>query len=286
MSIILVTSSTPRAGRSLVAAALAYRLGRAGHAVTLVRLAGDDSAEADARAFAALEGVVSPGVPYTVEQLKSVPGEVIGEAPVGPAQEVAAGLGARIIAVQADIDAPADAPRIGSVVMRARASDIARLAGSEGVIAVLPEDDALAAPSVSDIATAIHARWLTGDDAGAAIDTVMIGTVSSDSASPYFANRRRTCVITRFDKTDIQLAALQTDVECLVMTGGGEPSPFLIDRVRGSREHVAVLLAPDSTVATMRAIEPLFGQSRFSGQAKLERAVDLLDAADAPVTFD
>ena len=97
--------------------------------------------------------------------------------------------------------------------------------------------------------------------------------------------RARTCVITRFDKTDIQLAALLTDLECLVITGGGEPSPYLIDRIGNGRSDVAVLLAPAGTVATMRAIEPLFGLSRFSGVGKLERAVALLDEANVPLEF-
>jgi hypothetical protein len=111
----------------------------------------------------------------------------------------------------------------------------------------------------------------------------MIGTVASDAAAPYFRNRARTCVVTRYDKTDIQLAALQTDMACLVLTGGGEPSPYLLDRVRGSRDDVAVLLAEASTVEAVRIIEPLYAASRFEGQGKLERAIALLDAANFPL---
>jgi BioD-like phosphotransacetylase family protein len=113
----------------------------------------------------------------------------------------------------------------------------------------------------------------------------MIGTIASDAASPYFANREQTCVVTRFDKTDLQLAALNTDLQCLVLTGGGEPSPYLLDRVAGHRPDVAVLLAPGTTVETVRSLEPLFGASAFSGQGKLARAVELLDAANAQIAL-
>ena len=61
MPSLLIASAEPRAGRSLIAAAIAYRLGRDGTPVTLARLDGDDSAAADAAAFAALEGIVTPG---------------------------------------------------------------------------------------------------------------------------------------------------------------------------------------------------------------------------------
>jgi BioD-like phosphotransacetylase family protein len=165
-----------------------------------------------------------------------------------------------------------------SIITRVPASDAAAIASRANVAAVLLEDRVLAAPSVSDVAATLGARWLTPESHNS-FDRVMIGTVSSDAASPYFGNRDRTCIITRFDKTDIQLAALQTDIECLVMTGGGEPSPYLMDRVRSTRDEIAVILADGSTVETMRAIEPLFGASRFEGNGKLARAFELLDEA-------
>ena len=96
--------------------------------------------------------------------------------------------------------------------------------------------------SVSDVASALNARWLAGAGDRGSFDRVMIGTVSSDAASPYFGNRERTCIVTRYDKTDVQLAALQTDIECLVMTGGGEPSPYLLDHARRRREGDRVVL--------------------------------------------
>jgi BioD-like phosphotransacetylase family protein len=118
-----------------------------------------------------------------------------------------------------------------------------------------------------------------------AIERVLIGTVASDAASPYFAARERKCVVTRYDKTDIQLAALLTDLELLVLTGGGEPSPYLLDRVASERNGVSVLVAEEDTVDAMRAIEGLYMRSRFEGQGKLERAVALLDEAGFSVDF-
>jgi BioD-like phosphotransacetylase family protein len=106
--------------------------------------------------------------------------------------------------------------------------------------------------------------------------------VASDAATPYFGQRVRTCVVTRFDKTDIQLAALQTEVACLLLTCGGEPSPYLLDRVQGSRPDVAVLLTEQTTVDAMRSVEELYARSRFAGVTKLMRAVELLDEAGAP----
>ena len=289
MSILIVASTDPRVGRSLIAAAIAYRMGRDGTPVTLARLSGDDGAAADAATFASLEGIVSPGAPVAPEAILSLGSNVVVEASAGSVAALTDALpGARVLVVglasSPNIDAPKSA-LAGTIVTRVCAADVATVTGRAGVLAVLPEDRVLAAPSVEDIAAALNGRWLAEGDNRNTIDRVMIGAVASDAASPYFGNRERTCIVTRYDKTDIQLAALQTDIELLVLTGGGEPSPYLTDRVLGSRPDVAVLLASEGTVDAMRAIEGLYGGSRFDGAGKLNRAVALLDEANVPVTL-
>lgn len=288
MSVLIVASSEPRAGRSLLAAAMAYRLGRDGRPVTLARLAGDAGAQADAATFASLEGVVAPSAPMDAATAVKVEGDLVAEAPSGSVRQLVASLKARVLAVGGTGSTNADAAKealLGTVLTRVPAADVETVGKRAGVLLVLPEDRVLAAPSVADIADALRAKSLARGDVQCTIDRVMIGTVASDAAGPYFANRQRTCVVTRFDKTDIQLAALNTDLECLVLTGGGEPSPYLLDRVAGHRPDVAVLLAPDDTVTSMRAIEPLFAASRFEGQGKLLRVVEMLDEAGFTLGF-
>jgi len=289
VSILIVASSEQGAGKSVIAAAIAYRIAGMGRAVSLVRLAGDETAAADAATFAQLEGVVSAGAPLASTDIASVAAvaDVVAEAPAGSVDGLAAQLDASVLVVATATSQTLDAERsVGTIVTRVRAGDVPAVASRQGVIAVLPEDRALAAPSVDDIARAIQARWLVDATPRGSIDRVMIGTIASDAASPYFAARDRKAVITRYDKTDVQLAALLTDVELLVLTGGGEPSPYLIDRVQGTRDDISVVVAEDDTVDTMRAIEGLYGGSRFDGTGKMLRAAQLLDEAGCPVTFD
>jgi hypothetical protein len=253
-----------------------------------VRVDGDESATADAQTFASLEGLTSPGAPVAADAISSIGGDVIAEAPPGGVGALASLPGAKVLVVSGDGSAAPDAaglPLAGAIVAGVRAADAAAIASRDGVLAVLAEDSALAAPSVDDIFHALKSDWLVRTEAPGSIDRVMIGTVSSDAASPYFGQRERTCVITRYDKTDIQLAALLTDIELMVLTGGGTPSPYLLDRIVGHRDDVSLLLAEENTVDAMRAIEPLYGRSRFSGAGKLARAVQLLDDAGVAVDF-
>ena len=285
MGVLIVASSQPRVGRSLVAAALAYRIAREGKPVTLARLSGDESAEHDASTFASIECLSSQGKPTGAGDVASLSGDVVLEAPAGPVKQIAQQLGARVVAVGAASSPATDASGdtlAGMIVTKVPESEVSAVSARSGLLAVLLEDRLLAAPSIADIAARLNARSLHESGDHASIDRVMLGTVASDAASPYFSNRERKCVITRFDKTDIQLAALFTDLACMVITGEGEPSPYLIDRVSGRREEVVLLRAPGTTVETMTALEDLFGQSRFDGGGKLARAVELLDAANVP----
>ena len=282
MAVLLVASSEPRAGRSLIAAALAYRLARDGAQVTLARLAGDESASPDAATFAALDNLLAPESPMTLEAVRSLAGDVVLEAPPGSVHDLASSLEARVIAVggatSPEIDALKD-ERIGKIITRVPAAAVATVRARAGVLAVLPEDRVLAAPSLDDLAAALEGRWLHRRAERQSIGRVMIGTVASDAGSPYFGNRERVCVITRFDKTDVQLAALLTDLRCLVITGDGEPSPYLLDRVRSLPDEVSLLSVPGSTVETMARVETLYGRSRFDGEVKLRRVVEMLDDA-------
>jgi DRTGG domain len=286
MGVLIVASSQPRVGRSLVAAALAYRIARDGKPVTLARLGGDESAEPDASTFASIEYLVSPEKPVAAGDVASLSGDVVLEAPAGPVKEIADHLGARVVVVASSSSAPAtdvaDDAIAGTIVTKVPDSEVSAVSARSGLLAVFPEDRILAAPSIADIAAKLNARWLHESGDHASIERVMLGTVASDAASPYFSNRERKCVITRYDKTDIQLAALFTDLACMVITGEGEPSPYLIDRVSGRREEVALMQASGTTVDVMAALEDLFGESRFDGGGKLQRAVELLDAANVP----
>ena len=268
MSRILVAASTPGAGATTVAVGLAHRLAYAGHDVRIERLAGDDRAAADAAVFATLEFCASTGTPVDAG---SVPdgAVVVIEAPAGAdAAALASRLGAKLLTVDGGKGAPSGAAL--TITNHAR----------KGGARTLPEDRLLAAPTVGQIAETAHARVLVRSQEGdrAVIEHIVISAISHDSAAAYFARFPRKAVVCRAEKTDLGLAALLTGAEVLVLSGGNEPSPYLLDRAGASRA-TTVLLAPEGTVETVRDIEGLYGTAPFSHAAKVERAGELIAAA-------
>jgi BioD-like phosphotransacetylase family protein len=298
MSTIIVASARPRAGRTAIAAGLGALLASQGRSVQLARLRPTEDAAADAeddaRVLAAVPNCTAARAAVSEQDalvLAKGAGEqsvLFLEAPPGPAGELSSRLSARVVLVAADgediVPAVADlsdalAGVIVTRVPQRRMTAAGAAVESKGVrcLAVLPEDRLLAGPNVQEMSDALHASRLVERGAeDEAVEYVMLGPISADPGQPYFLQHGSKAVVNRFDKMDLHLAALATEPDCLILTGGQQPSAYLLDRVSGSDFDVTVLLSPDGTVRTVEVLDELFGSTRFAGRRKLARAIDLL----------
>lgn len=280
MARILVAGSESGAGATTVAVGLASVVANAGQSVRVERLAGDDRASDDAEVFGELEVGAGSGDPLTVEQVTAKQvngggGVLILEGPAGAdAGALASQLGARLVFVRpAGSDAPLpDGAPSGATVIETHAA--------HATAGAVPEDRALAAPRVAELIAASGAEVLTRSEAGerAVCDHLVVGAISHDPADDYFGRFERKAVVTRNGRVDLALAAMLTGTECLILSGGGAPSPYVLDRAAAGRE-TTLLLTSGTTVETMHDIEGCFGTSPFSGESKVARAGELLAAA-------
>lgn len=270
MTLILVAGSAPAAGASTVAVGLAHRLAYSGHNVHIERLAGDDRAAGDAAAFGLLDFADSTGTPVVDAPPADATGVVtILEAPPGAdAPALAARLGARLVVVG---PSGATAPAGATLIVNH---------GTTTGLRQIGEDRLLAAPTVGRLIAASGAQILARSQEGeaAVCEHLVIGAISHDAADAYFSRFPRRAVIARAEKVDLALAAMLTHSECLILTGGHEPSPYILDRAASTRE-TTLLLAPGGTVETMLDLEGTFGTSPFSGEAKVERIGGLMRVA-------
>ncbi len=271
MSLILVAGHESGVGATTVAVGLASVIGGAGRAVRCERLAGDERAESDAEVFGELDVGSGSGEPLAAREAAAGHEVLILEAPGGSAAaELATELGAALVFVRLAGSA-AEAPD-GATVIETRA-----LRAGPGA---LPEDRTLAAPRVAELIAASGAEVLTRSETGdrAVCDHILVGAISHDPADDYFGRFPRNAVVTRNGRVDLALAAMLTGTECLILSGGGEPSAYLLDRAAASRE-VTLLVTGGTTVETVRDIEGCFGTSPFSGRSKVERAAELMATA-------
>jgi hypothetical protein len=137
------------------------------------------------------------------------------------------------------------------------------------VYAVLPRLRVLQATTVGELADGLGAEILVRPDLrDELVETLMVGAMGIDQALRYFRRRANKAVITGGDRSDIQIAALETSTKCLILTGNLHPSHAILSRAE--EVGVAVMLAPQDTLAAIEIAESYFGRSRFQQQAKIE----------------
>lgn len=143
------------------------------------------------------------------------------------------------------------------------------------VFGVLPETRTLEALTTLELRNVLDAELLTETyNPEALIESLMVGAMTADSALHRFRKQTNKAVITGGDRSDIQLAALETSTTALVLTGNLHPSPLVIKQAEDM--GVAVFLVPGSTIETVESIERIFGKTRMGQLAKLEKFESLV----------
>jgi uncharacterized protein len=144
------------------------------------------------------------------------------------------------------------------------------------ILGVLPEERLLQSISVRELAQILAGEILCCPDKDdELVEHFMVGAMSVDSALAYFRRKPNKAVITGGDRPDIQLAALETSTRCLILTGNLRPSQVILERARSV--NVPIILAEHDTLTTVKAIEDVFGKTRFHQKKKIQRFVRLME---------
>lgn len=139
----------------------------------------------------------------------------------------------------------------------------------------IPEAPQLASLTVAEVIEALDPEVLTQKvNEDASVETLTVGAMTADAALARFRKQTNKAVITGGDRTDIQLAALETSTTCLVLTGNLHPSPLIVKQA--DEFGVSVLLVPSNTMETVNAIEDIFGKTRLGQPAKLAKFQELM----------
>ena len=280
MPLLAVISESAGAGKTGVAVAVARQLAYAGRPVWLARGESADAATnaaEDARWFATLDFAPgSAGTPVAPNTLPKASGDeiIVAELDAAPANSDASVLVTRELPAEERVAELALAAIVALDLAESVRSDAPSDIGGVPLIAI-PEDRTLAGFSVSEAQAALSAEVLVGgDDLDPTCDHLVIAPIGSDAGQPYLSRFDSKAVVVRFDKTDQHLAALATEPNCLILTGGRRPSEYLFDAA--SARGVPVMLSRTDTENTVIALEGIFDRTRFHGERKLDRMAELL----------
>jgi uncharacterized protein len=142
------------------------------------------------------------------------------------------------------------------------------------VLAVVHRNGLLRSVTVKQLVEQLDAEVLCSKDRiDLMVESLSIGAMNVNSALEYFRKGNNMAVVTGGDRTDIQLAALETSTQCLILTGHLAPQPFIISRAEDL--EIPILSVDLDTLTTVEIIDRAFGQVRLQEAIKINCARDL-----------
>ncbi|MBN1179808.1 MAG: phosphotransacetylase family protein, partial [Anaerolineae bacterium] len=137
------------------------------------------------------------------------------------------------------------------------------------LLGAIPRRRLLGAATIDELAERIDGEYLVGEEHGdQLVETLCIGAMSIDHALTHFRRQRNKVVIAQASRTDVLLAALETETRGLILTGNLEPQAVVL--VRAEEQSVPVLRTPAPTLETIEAINIYFGRTRFHQPEKFK----------------
>jgi len=143
------------------------------------------------------------------------------------------------------------------------------------VLGIIPYDSLLTSITVKELAEILNGRIICCEDKEEElVESFSVGAMYVDKALKYFRAKKNKAVITGGDRSDIQLAALQTSTKCLILTGDMYPNEIIINQAE--ERHVPIMIVKKDTLTTIEECERVLGRLRIRDQRKLKRAVELV----------
>lgn len=113
----------------------------------------------------------------------------------------------------------------------------------------LAQDRTLSAPTMREIVEHLEADVVAYPEGlDVLVPRVMVGALALDGGIYYYGQADEKIVLTRWDRPDLQMPAMATGCQGLILTGGQGPIPYVQNRVDELRIPVAVV--PGGTIAT------------------------------------
>lgn len=144
------------------------------------------------------------------------------------------------------------------------------------VLGLLPSNPIMRSVSVGELIHQLKADVLCCPDRiDLMVQELTIGAMNVSSALKYFRKARNMAVVTGGDRADIQLAALETSTQCLILTGHIPPRPDILDRAKDL--EIPILSVDLDTLTTVEIIEKSFEQVRLQEPIKVKCAHLLME---------
>ncbi|MDE2215960.1 MAG: phosphotransacetylase family protein [Planctomycetota bacterium] len=143
-------------------------------------------------------------------------------------------------------------------------------------LGIIQKDPILGAVPINEIVNTLHGKVLCCEDkVDELVEHFMIGAMNVESALSYFRKVSNKAVITGGDRSDIQLAALETSTKCLILTGELYPNVSILGRAQ--EVGVPIVIVKSDTAAAVEVCENLSGHISLHSKSKIQRAAEVVE---------
>lgn len=288
MGVFFIVSVAAGAGKTTLVAGLAANFINAGRKVGYLKSAGDTGA-AFMATIPGLDVISKSGLKgYDVVLAKSRLGSAVDDEATQAAYLAAKEMKARVIAVEVypggdsrfiDVYKGFGGDLLGVVINKAPASQLKRIRteaearlGAVGLkpLGVIPENRVLLALTVGELAATLGGKILNhAEKSDELVENYMLGALIVDSGLDYFGRKSRKAAVLRQERSDMQLAALETSTACLVLSGNPDKPPMYNVMYKAESRGVPVIVAGAPVGDIVARIEDAILETRLHQVKKL-----------------
>lgn len=143
------------------------------------------------------------------------------------------------------------------------------------ILGMLPSDRLLQSVSVRELVFQLDAQVLCREDRlDLMVESLSVGAMNVNSALEYFRKLQNMAVVTGGDRTDLQLAALESSTNCLILTGNSPPQQLILNRAEDL--EIPILAVNLDTLSTVEIVDQAFGKVLLHEEIKVKCIQELI----------
>jgi len=144
------------------------------------------------------------------------------------------------------------------------------------ILGVFPEDRTLFTLTIAELAQHIQGEILNhAEKSGELVENFMLGAKCVDPGPEYFSRKTNKAVVLRSERPDMQLAALETPIKCLILSGDTSLTPGVL--YGAEVKNVPIILAKADIISIVTSIEDALGKTRFNQERKLPKLTEIME---------
>jgi len=144
------------------------------------------------------------------------------------------------------------------------------------MLGALPEDRILFTLSVGELAEHLQGEILNSvEKSQELVENFMLGAMTVDPGPEYFSRKANKAVVVKGERADMQMAALETAVRCLILSGNIAPIPAV--RYRAKDKNIPIIVVKSDTTTAVMAIEEALDRAKLNQAKKLPRLTEIME---------